>query len=85
MLVLVSDTTPDAAAAHAEVFRRMAPSERSLIAARLSVAVRTTTLAGIRKRHPEYSDEHARLALFRILVGDELFARAWPQVPLLPP
>jgi hypothetical protein len=63
----------------------MKPAQRSSLAGRLSVQVRTTALAGIRHRHPEYNDEQARLALFRVLLGDELFKRAWPRAVLLPP
>ena len=38
-----------------EMYRQIGPAGRSRIAAELSDAVRATTLAGIRQRHPEYS------------------------------
>ena len=68
-----------------EIFRRMSGAERSRIAMRMSIAARATTMAGIRVRHPEYSDEDVRFALFRLLYGDDLFRRAWPNAPLLAP
>jgi len=55
------------------------------LAARLSEDARVMALAGIRQRHPDYDDSHARYALFRLLVGDELFCRAWPDAPLVAP
>jgi hypothetical protein len=42
-------------------------------------------LAGIRARHPDYDDATARWALFRLLIGDGLFVRAWPHAPLVAP
>lgn len=38
-----------------EMYRQIGPAGRSRIAAELSDAMRATTLAGIRRRHPEYS------------------------------
>jgi hypothetical protein len=81
----VRDTTPDAEAVQTEIYRRMTPAERCEIAAQLSESTRATTLANIRRRHPDYGDLQARLALFRLLLGDDLFTRAWPGAPLLPP
>ncbi len=51
----------------------------------MSVAARELALAGVRHRHPLYSTEEQQFALFRLLLGDELFRRAWPQAPLLAP
>ena len=51
----------------------------------MSLDARAITLAAIRQRHPEYDDTSARWALFRLLVGDELFQKAWPHAPLLAP
>jgi hypothetical protein len=38
---------------------------------------RAITFENIRARHPEYDARQARMALYRLLVGDELFRRAW--------
>jgi hypothetical protein len=85
MLHSLRDTTPDAAAVQAALYRRMTPAQRGAQAARMSASARAITLAGIRARHPEYSEKLARLALFRMLLGDELFRRAWPREPLIEP
>jgi hypothetical protein len=51
----------------------------------LSAETRQLTRAGIRARHPDYTDEEVELALRRILYGDDLFTRAWPDQPLIAP
>jgi hypothetical protein len=55
------------------------------VAAKLSADTRELARAGIRARHPEYSADDVESALRRILLGDELFHRAWPALPLLSP
>ena len=52
-----ADTSPAAFAHQVERYRAIGPAGRSQIAAELSDAVRETTLAAIRLRHPEYSDD----------------------------
>ncbi|HET9987906.1 MAG TPA: hypothetical protein VFQ65_05285 [Kofleriaceae bacterium] len=79
------DTHAAAATVQAEVLRRLGPAGRTLAGARLSMAARATTLAAIRQRHPQYDDQTARWALFRVLLGDELFHKVWPVAPLVAP
>ena len=79
------DTSPEAHAAQMEVDRRLGPERRLELALRMSGAARLTTAAGIRDRHPEYSEADVRWALFRLIHGDDLFRRAWPNAPLLAP
>ena len=67
------------------VLRRMTAAQRFSLANQMSVDARTTALAAIRSRHPEYSEAIARWALFRMLLDDELFVRAWPDAPLVAP
>jgi len=55
------------------------------IAAQLSEDVREVAAAGIRSRHPEYSPDQVRLALYRLLYGDDVFRSAWQIHPLLDP
>ncbi len=51
----------------------------------MSEEARAVTMAGIRDRHPEYTEQEARLAMFRLIHGDEAFRRVWPGRPLLEP
>lgn len=85
LMVHVRDTTPDAAAVQTAIYRRMPPDQRTRAAAEMSAMARAITLENIRARHPEYDEHRARMALYRLLVGDELFGRAWPAEPLLAP
>jgi hypothetical protein len=77
-MVHVRDTTPDAAAVQTAIYRRMTTDQRTWAAAEMSAMARAITLENIRARHPEYDAHQARMALYRLLVGDELFRRAWP-------
>jgi hypothetical protein len=79
------DTSPDAATVQAAAYRRMTSDQRTRAAAKMSEMARSITLENIRSRHPEYGEHEARMALYRILVGDDLFCRAWPAEPLLAP
>jgi hypothetical protein len=79
------DTESDAEAVQLDIYRRMTPARRVATGIQMSLDARATVLAGIRARHPEYDDAAARWALFRLLIGDALFVRAWPHAPLVAP
>ncbi len=68
-----------------EAYRRMGPEARVRIAAQMSDDVRTITLEGIRMRHPDYDDERARRALFRLLLGEDLVRAIWPGEAIVAP
>lgn len=80
-----ADTSPEAAAVQLAIYRKMSGSDRVRIGHQMSLDARAIALAAIRRRHPEYDDAAARYALFRLLLGDELFQKAWPNVPLMAP
>jgi hypothetical protein len=65
----VSDTTPRAAAIHLQMYREAGTSRRARIAAELSDAIRETAIAGIRRRHPEYSEHDVATAFLRLVYG----------------
>ena len=75
------DTPAEAWVVQLEVWRRMGPSKRLSVAARLSEDVIALTRAGIASRHPEYDADAVRLAEIRLRLGDELFAKAFPNAP----
>ena len=79
------DTTAEADAVQLAVLRRMTVAQRTSLANQMSTAARETTLAAIKARHPDYTEQHARFALFRVVLGDHLFKRAWPHTPLVDP
>ncbi len=51
----------------------------------MSEQARQIAMDGIRHRHPEYTDEQVRHAMYRLTLGDELYEAAWPDRPLLAP
>ena len=63
------DTTADAAALHEESLRQLGPAGRLRIALELSDLTHAMAVAGIRRRHPELSEEEARRRLAEILYG----------------
>lgn len=79
------DTTPDAAAIQTAIYRRMTPDQRCQMATEMSVMTRAIALENIQDRHPEYDEHEAQMALYRLLVGDDLFRRAWPGERLFAP
>jgi hypothetical protein len=83
--MLPRDTTPDAHEAQLRWLRRLTPSARVELAVAMSEDTRAVARAGIAARHPDYSSTEVAFALSRLLLGDDLFRRAWPDAPLLAP
>jgi hypothetical protein len=81
---LPSDTSPDAAEVRRAILRRMSIDQKATRISELSEALRDTMIAGVRFRHPEYTEAEGRWATIRHLLGDELFAAAFPSAPRLP-
>lgn len=79
-----NDTTPEAAAVQAEIWRRMPPERKHQIAAELSENVRQIAAQGVRSRHPEYTDDEVRLAVIKLSIGEQLFRQAYPDVEIQP-
>ena len=84
-VVWSSDTSPEARERLVAWVRARTPEERLDTLDRLIDDGRALALAGIRLRHPEYDDAQARHSLLRLLYGDTLFRRAWPDAPVLAP
>jgi hypothetical protein len=82
-----ADTTPEAAQVQFEVFRRMAPSRRLLLALKMSDTLQGIAAAGVHSRHPAFSEEQVRLAVVRLTLGEELFQQAYQggKRPMLDP
>lgn len=85
IVALPPDTSPDADAMQLEVYRRLGGPGRLAIAFRLNALVRQAAAAGIRRRHPDYDDEQVRVALIRLLLGDELVRCVFPERGLVDP
>jgi len=79
------DTTPDAHRHQRDIYARMGGTARVAIAFELSEVVARVARAGIRHRHPEYTDEQVFHAWARLKLGDELVLAAWPHRELVDP
>ena len=79
------DTDDEAHARQTEAYRRMSRRDRVAVSFRLNELARRAAAAGIRSRHPDYSEEQVRRALHRLWLGDELARRAWPDRELVRP
>ena len=80
-----NDTTDAAAAMQIAVYRRVGGAERVAAAFRLSALVRATTMAGIRRRHPDYDEPRVQRAYGRLVLGDVLMRQVFPDRELVDP
>jgi len=80
-----TDTSPEAWAALLDLLRRMGGGRRAATAFRLTAFAREASRAGIRARHPDYGEEDVKRAFFRMLHGDDITRRVWPDRALLDP
>jgi hypothetical protein len=63
------DTSTIALERQRAAFRRMTPEQRVAAAAEMSDEIRAVTEAGIRHRHPSFTDAEVREALAAIVLG----------------
>lgn len=73
------DTDPSAFQAQLDFYRRIGPEARVRLAFQMSEQAREISKAGIRMRHPEYTEDQLQHALFRLLLGETLYRAAWPE------
>ncbi|MBI5481797.1 MAG: hypothetical protein HY906_23275 [Deltaproteobacteria bacterium] len=71
------DTSVEADAVQIDAYRRMTPGARLRVALELTELSRRLVAAGVRRRHPEYTDEQVRLATIRLWLGEELYRQAY--------
>jgi hypothetical protein len=72
-----TDTSPEAQAFQLNIFRQMTPAGRLQAAMDLAETSRQLLAQGVLQRHPEYSQEEARLAVIKLVLGEELFAKTY--------
>ena len=80
-----ADTSAEAHAAQIGAYRRMSGEQRLLVGLRMSDEAREIARAGVRARHPAYSDEQVDDAVRVLYLGRALFEAAWPGRPVLAP
>jgi hypothetical protein len=83
--MLPLDTTPEADALQIAAYRRMGGMGRVATVFRLNAAVRAAAMAGIRGRHPDYDDTQVLMAWRRLVLGDAVMRRVFPNRELVAP
>jgi hypothetical protein len=78
------DTTIDMFRAQLDISRRMSPESRLQQALQWSEQAWDLSRAGIRARHPDYSEREVELANIRLRIGDELFREVYPGIEVRP-
>lgn len=82
---LPADTSLDAHRVQNEIYAQMGGTARVAIAFRLTEMLGKVTCAGIRRRHPHYSDAQVTRAWARLRLGDALVRAVWPHHELVDP
>jgi hypothetical protein len=72
------DTSLEAAHVQWRILRQMPAKKRLEIALSMGDSLRRLVAAGVRSRHPNYSEEQVRHAVIRLSLGEELFRKVYP-------
>lgn len=78
------DTSEEAHKIQMALLRKMTGTARVDLLATMSAQTRETTRAGIRSRHPDYTEEQVQLAFSRIILGKHLFREVFPGQDIKP-
>ena len=71
------DTTPEALTVQFRILREMGTAGRAAMAFELSNNLRLLVEAGVRHRNPLWDDRAVEREVIRLMIGDELFRRAY--------
>ena len=74
-MTLARDTTPQARRIQLDAMRRLDGPSQLELACRMSDDARAISVAGIRHRHPEWSDREVRQSVLELLLGTDLASR----------
>jgi hypothetical protein len=79
------DTSAAAHRVQRDLYIRMGGAARLAIVFQLNETIRNLAMAGIRRRHPDYTTEEVSRAYARLTLGDDLCRAVWPARPLVEP
>ena len=82
-VTLPKDTSQVAANVQIETLRKMGLSGRVELTFQLCDNLRQITKAGIRHRHPDYTDQQVTQAYLRLILEPELFDQVFPNCEIL--
>jgi hypothetical protein len=80
-----ADTDVAADEVQRRIYSQLGGKGRLAIAFRLTASVRRFALAGIRQRHPGYTEAQVQQAFARLRLGDDLVRAIWPDRTLVDP
>lgn len=83
-LAVPKDTSLEAARVHFAALRRLGGPRRLEMGVELSNTMRSVVESGVRDRHPNHTNEEVRLAVLRVMVGEELFRQCCPNCDVEP-
>jgi hypothetical protein len=83
-MIQSADTSKEAAAKQLEVLRNMGPAGRLKLTMDLCDNLRNITKAGIRHRHPDYTEQQVTQAYLRLILEPELFQEVFPGCDIKP-
>ena len=81
---MLDDTTPEALAVQTQVLRRLGPAGRLAMTFDLCDNLRSLVEAGVRDRHADWDDRTVEREVIRLMIGDDLFQRAYGKKPGTP-
>lgn len=80
-----SDTAQQSEGVMIEMLRKISPEARLETALEFTEILRKLIESGVRVRHPEYSDKEVKLAVIRIILGEKLFKKVYPEYKEIKP
>jgi hypothetical protein len=83
--VVPADTSPDVWRRQMAAIAARSPAERLAEWTEFNAAMSRLEAQAVRRRHPDYDDDHVLRALVRHRYGDELARAAWPDEALIEP
>jgi len=76
--MLSRDTSPDAERTQIELWRAMSPLQKLGLVSAVSRNVQQLSLAGIRERHPDATEDECLVRLAVLKLGSDLARRVYP-------
>ena len=61
------------------ILSRMMPEQRFTAALSLTQTCKLLLAEGVKRRHAEYTENQIRLAVIKLLLGEELFSAVYPE------
>lgn len=76
---IMKDTLPEMEKIQIELLRKIPPGRKGKIILEFIELQRKLLIEGIKARHPEYSEKEILYAFKRLILGDELYEKVFPE------